>query len=154
MSSKRKISALLLYLLLICVVMATVQRSRPVGNANFKGWTTDRGALHAVIEFPPVSKSEPAKNYFVRWFYCVQLDFNYNLPSGRATNESLWLPVMESPRQFITVKIPVPHNITNLRFTRTQTSIERRWDNISLPFRRHSTRYTFTPPKINSIPES
>lgn len=158
MSSNRKISAVLLYLLLVSLVTSSVllvsSRSRPVGAATFKGWRNEAGRLHAVVEFPPVTKSNPARNFFVTWFYRVQLDLSYTLPNGTVTNESPWLPVSESPTQFTTVKVELPHNIKNLRFTRAATSIERRWDNISLPFRRPSSTYLFTPPLISAIPAS
>ena len=154
MDSSRKIIGISLYLLLAAGIAALVFRSpRPAGDSAFKGWTNISGQPHAIVAFPPVDANPPAKNYFVFGFYCVQLDFNYVLPDGRSTNQSVWLPVMNSPRQPTTVQIPVPARITNLQFTRAQTSIERRWDNIDLPFRRRSTFFTFTPPVPDPLPE-
>jgi hypothetical protein len=154
MDSSRKIFGITLYLLLAAGIATLVLRSpRPAGHSAFKGWTNISGQLHATIEFPPVNANPPAKNYFVFGFYCVQLDFNYLLPDGRATNQSVWLPVGNSPRQLTTVHIPIPPRITNLQFTRAQTSIERRWDNIDLPLRRRSTFFTFTPPTPHPLPE-
>ena len=152
MDSKRKIAAFFLYFLLVIAVAPVALRSRPVANAAFKGWTIDRGTRHAIIEFPPASNSRLTKTYFLRSFYCVQLDLSYILSDGHATNESLWLPVMGSPREHTTVKIPVPDRATHLKVTRARTSIERRWDNLPLPFRLHSTFFTFIPPQVDSLP--
>ena len=154
MSSKRQISVVLVYLLLIGAVTSSVLlvslRTRPVGTATFKGWTNIAGRLHAVVEFPPAVTTEPAKSWFIRWFYLVQLDLSYTLPNGATTNESPWLPVYESPTQFTTVRVELPQNIKNLRFTRAGTSIERRWDNLPLPFDLPDRYYPFIPPDIIS----
>lgn len=148
MKPRRNLYGVIFYALFIGLVIALVPRSNHVGTAAFKGWTNTTGELHAIIEFPPAATKEPSRNYFLTWFYCVHLDLNYLLPESGPTNQTLWLPVRGSPRTPTLVQIPVPQNATDLKFTRAETTIERRWDNVQFPIRPSSTRFHFTPPTI------
>ena len=143
--------ALFVLLVLGCIaVVRSFSRGEVVGTVSFLGWTNVAGVKHAMVRFPAVTKRERKRNFFYFEFYRVRLDYEWVDESGQTNNWFLGENVGGNPFANSTadIPVPVPTNAVSMRFTGAQAAIERRWDNVGLPFELSSIEFRLEPPEL------
>ena len=133
-------------------VMSMVSRKDAVGKVTFLGWTNVAGVKHAMVRFPPVTKAERKRNFLYFEFYRVRVDFEWVDREGTRRIGFFQQYLGSSPfaNSTVDMPVPVPTNATSFELTGAQSSIERRWNNVSLPVSLPSAEFRFEPPVVRN----